>query len=220
MERVFVLRSVRLFFKKTGDMKFVSHLDLNRFMIRMIRKTNIPVWYSEGFNPHPYITFALPLSLGFESQYEVMDLRLDDDTFKNEDVLKEIVEKMPNGIEFFEVSNPIMKAGEVTFASFDIDFGEDFSKIEKELKVFLSKEQIHTEKKTKKGSIKILDLKEFIKDYKLADNKLTLTLSAGGSENLNPKLILDEFSRSINDKLPPSLITRTMLYNNEMERFA
>ena len=214
------MRSVRLFFKKTGDMKFVSHLDLNRFMIRMIRKTDIPVWYSEGFNPHPYITFALPLSLGFESQYEVMDLRLDDDNFKNEDVLKELAEKMPLGIEFFEVYNPIMKAGEVAFASFDIDFGEDFSKISENLSAFLSNEHIFSEKKTKKGSIKILDLKEFIKDYKLTDNKLTLTLSAGGSENLNPKLILDEFSRAINDKLPPSLITRTMLYNIKMERFA
>ncbi len=214
------MRSVRLFFKKKGDMKFVSHLDLNRFMIRMIRKTNIPVWYSEGFNPHPYITFALPLSLGFESDYEVMDLRLDDDTFKNEDVLKEISDKMPFGIEFFEVSNPIMKAGEVAFASFDIDFGEDFNKISKSLETFLSNEHIFSEKKTKKGSIKILDLKEFIKEYKLQDNKLTILLSAGGSENLNPKLILEEFSRSINYKLPPSLITRTKLYNNQMERFA
>lgn len=214
------MRSVRLFFKKKGDMKFVSHLDLNRFMIRMIRKTNIPVWYSEGFNPHPYITFALPLSLGFESDYEVMDLRLDDDTFKNEDVLKEISGNMPIGIEFFEVSNPIMKAGEVAYALFDIDFGEDFHKISKDLEDFLSSEHIFSEKKTKKGSIKILDLKEFIKEYKLQDNKLTILLSAGGSENLNPKLILDEFSRSINDKLPPSLITRTMLYNTKMERFA
>ena len=214
------MRSVRIFFKKKGDMKFVSHLDLNRFMIRMIRKTNIPVWYSEGFNPHPYITFALPLSLGFESDYEVMDLRLDDDNFKNEDVLKELADKMPNGIELIESINPIMKAGEVAYASFDIDFFEDFDNIKESLNNFLSSEHIFSEKKTKKGSIKILDLKEFIKSFELAGTKLKLTLSAGGSENLNPKLILDEFSRFIDTKLPPTLITRTMLYNSKMERFA
>ena len=81
------MRSVRLFFKKYGNMKFVSHLDMNRFMIRMVRMSGIPVWYSEGFNPHPYITFALPLSLGFDSDWEIMDIRLDKDEFKNEDVL-------------------------------------------------------------------------------------------------------------------------------------
>ena len=214
------MRNVRIFFKKKGDMKFVSHLDLNRFMIRMIRKTNIPVWYSEGFNPHPYITFALPLSLGFESDYEVMDLRLDDDTFTNENVLKELNAQMPNGIELIEALNPIMKAGEVAFASFDIDFFEDFAKIKESLDNFLSNEHIFTNKKTKKGGIKILDLKEYIKSFELDSTKLKLTLSAGGSENLNPKLILDEFSRFIDDKLPPCTITRTMLYNNRMERFA
>ena len=63
----FAMRNVRLFYKKLGNMKFVSHLDMSRFIIKVIRMSKIPVWYSEGFNPHPYITFALPLSLGFES---------------------------------------------------------------------------------------------------------------------------------------------------------
>lgn len=214
------MRSVRLFFKKTGDMKFVSHLDLNRFMIRMIRRSGIPVWYSEGFNPHPYITFALPLSLGFESEYEVMDLRLDDDSFRNEDVLKELSAQMPKGIEFLEAANPIMKAGEVAFASFSIDFGEDFKKISEKLCSFLSEEHIFSEKKTKKGTVKILDLKEFVKDFSAEENSLKITLAAGGSNNLNPKLIIDEFERRLNGKLPPCLITRTMLYNDKMERFA
>lgn len=214
------MRSVRIFYKKKGDMKFVSHLDLNRFMIRMIRKSGIPVWYSEGFNPHPYITFALPLSLGFESEYEVMDVRLDDDNFKNEDVLKELSAQMTEGIEFLEASNPIMKVGEVAFASFSIDFDEDFAAILDNLISFLSSEHIYSEKKTKKGAIRILDLKEFIKDFAIEGNKLKITLAAGGSNNLNPKLILDEFRETLNDKLPPYLITRTMLYNLEMERFA
>ena len=214
------MRSVRIFYKKKGNMKFVSHLDLNRFMIRMIRKSGIPVWYSEGFNPHPYITFALPLSLGFESDYEVMDVRLDDDNFKNEAVLKELSAEMPEGIEFLEASNPIMKAGEVAFAAFSVEFDEGFNTISEKLNAFLSEEHIYSEKKTKKGAVKILDLKEFIKDFSLEENKLKITLAAGGSNNLNPKLLIDEFERRLNDKLPSCLITRTMLYNNEMERFA
>ncbi len=62
------MKNVRVFYSKKGRMKFISHLDMNRFMTRMILKSGLPVWYTEGFNPRPYLTFALPLSLGFESE--------------------------------------------------------------------------------------------------------------------------------------------------------
>ena len=84
MERVFVLKNVRLFYKKGDRMRFISHLDMTRFMSRLIRRAGLPVWYTEGFNPHAYFNFALPLSLGFESEYEVMDFRFEDDDFSIE----------------------------------------------------------------------------------------------------------------------------------------
>ena len=62
------MRNVRVFFTKHGRMKFASHLDMNRLMTRLIRLSNIPIWYTEGFNQHPYITFALPLSLDHLSE--------------------------------------------------------------------------------------------------------------------------------------------------------
>ena len=80
-ERVFALKSVRLFYTKHGRMRFISHLDMTRFMARVIRRAELPVWYTEGFNPHLYMTFALPLSLGFESEYEAVDIRLLQDDY-------------------------------------------------------------------------------------------------------------------------------------------
>ena len=59
--------TVRLVFSKTGRARYISHLDLNRTMARVLRRAGIPLWYTEGFNKHPYITFAAPLSLGCES---------------------------------------------------------------------------------------------------------------------------------------------------------
>ena len=67
---------VRTVFEKKGRAKYISHLDLNRFMMRAFRRSGLPIWYTEGFNPHPYATFALALSLGFESEYEIMDFSL------------------------------------------------------------------------------------------------------------------------------------------------
>ena len=68
--------TVRLVFEKTGRARFTSHLDLMRGMTRAMRRAGVPLWYTEGFNRHPYLTFAAPLSLGYEGLGETMDLRL------------------------------------------------------------------------------------------------------------------------------------------------
>ena len=67
---------VRAVFAKRGRAKYISHLDLNRCMQRVFKRSGIPIWYTEGFNPHIYITFALPLSLGYESGVEIMDFNI------------------------------------------------------------------------------------------------------------------------------------------------
>ena len=213
------MRSVRVFFKKGGRTKYISHLDLNRFMLKIIRKSKIPVWYSEGFNPHPYITFALPLSLGFASEYEIMDIRLDDDSYPNEAVFDTFKNLLPEGFELIGCADPVMKAGEVCYADYRIDFESDESPIFDDVYAFLQSESIISTKKTKKGTTKEIELKDYIKDYSIGNDALYLTLAAGGSNNLNPKLVLDAFSLINNIQLPNYNVTRTMLYNENMEKF-
>ena len=75
------MKNVRIFYTKTDRMKFVSHLDMNRLMSRIIMRADIPVWYTEGFNQRIYINYAVPLSLGFEGLYEIIDIRLTDDNY-------------------------------------------------------------------------------------------------------------------------------------------
>ena len=70
---------LRLRFRKTGRAVYISHLDLMHTMQRAFSRAGYELKYSEGFNPHLYITFALPLSLGMESDYEVLDTRVTDD---------------------------------------------------------------------------------------------------------------------------------------------
>jgi radical SAM-linked protein len=59
---------------KKGRAKYTSHLDMQRCMMRAVRRARIELWYTEGFNPHPYVTFALPLPLGVESDGEPVDM--------------------------------------------------------------------------------------------------------------------------------------------------
>lgn len=65
--------NLRVRFHKTGRAQYISHLDLGRTMRTAINRAEIPVKYSEGFNPHPKMSFALTLSVGTESVCEFME---------------------------------------------------------------------------------------------------------------------------------------------------
>lgn len=177
-------------------MRFISHLDMTRFMARLIRRAQLPVWYTEGFNPHLYMTFALPLSLGFESEYEVVDIRILDDNYDISTLPEKLNAVCPPYIRFFDAAEPIKKAGDVAAAEFVITF-DDGGEIRDALNQFLSRESITVLKKTKKGDIKELEvadkIKEFSVDEKDGNTLLRITLPAGSSENLNPELFLNKF---------------------------
>ena len=214
------MRSVRVFYKKKNLLRFVSHLDMNRLMPRIIRKTNIPVWYTEGFNSHVYINFALPLSLGFESDYEALDFKVTDDGFSNEAVFSELSRVMPEHIEIIRVADPVFKPGKIAFAKFRISF-EDGGAIANSLEEFLKAESITVLKKTKKGTMKEVELADKIArfDIKLNVNtQLEVVLSAG-ADNINPQLLLSAFESFYGEVLPDFHITRTMLYTEDLEEF-
>lgn len=177
-------------------MRFISHLDMTRFMARLIRRAQLPVWYTEGFNPHLYMTFALPLSLGFESEYEVVDIRLLDDNYDISTLPEKLNAVCPPYIRFFDAAEPIKKAGDVAAAEFVITF-DDGGEIRDALNQFLSCESITVLKKTKKGDVKELEVADKIKessvDEKDGNTLLRITLPAGSSENLNPELFLNKF---------------------------
>ncbi len=195
-ERVFVLKNVRLFYKKGDRMRFISHLDMTRFMSRLIRRAGLPVWYTEGFNPHLYMTFALPLSLGFESDYEVVDIRILEDDYDIADIPQKLNAVSPPYITFFDVAEPIKKAGDVDAAEFSIYF-DDGGEIVDNLDAFLNQESIIVLKKTKKGGEKQIEVADKIKAFSLenldGNTNLKITLPAGSVENLNPELFLNKF---------------------------
>ena len=221
-EGVFVLKSVRLFFKKNGPLRFVSHLDMNRVMIRLLRLSKVPVWYTEGFNRHPYITFALPLSLGFSSEYEVMDFRFDNDDFEISRAEKMIANVCPKGIDVIALKEPIYKSGKIALADFEVSFSADSKANEESLNRFLTAKSIPVLKTTKKGGAKEIDLSEKIKGFALKTEdvlKLTIRLPAGGEDNVNPKILLDKYMEIIGDIAGFYEINRTGLFLADGTKF-
>lgn len=217
-----VLRLVRIFYEKKGRLKFVSHLDMNRFMIRAVRLSGVPLWYTEGFNPHPYLTFALPLSLGFESEYEAMDLRIMDDDFSNEQVADALSKVMPADLQIIRAADPVMKPGKITLAEFMIEFETNrFVDFAGRLNELLCKESIKVIKTGKKGKKTEIDLAPKLDDvsviYDEAMVTLTLTLPAGSVENINPALFITALEED--GAVPPYRITRKALMTEEKTLF-
>ena len=189
------MKSVRLFYKKEGNARFVSHLDTMRCMTRLFRRAGLPVWYTEGFNPHLYITFALPLSLGMTSEYEIADIRLTDDSFPLDEICGILNAQCPEGYCFFTASEPEMKLTDLAAAKFCVEF-EDEGELKPLLETYLKQPEILIEKKTKKGTLKTVNVAESIKEFSLTadgNTKLFITLPAGNENNINPDLIVKKF---------------------------
>ena len=114
------MKNVRIWFKKDHECRYISHLDLNRAMLRALHKSKIPIWHTEGFNPHPFATFPLPLSLGFRGVNECMDVKLEDDDYSFKEIIDRLNACLPRGLRVFDVTEAVMKAGKIAFASFTI----------------------------------------------------------------------------------------------------
>lgn len=176
----------RLFFNKYEEMKYISHLDLLRFMDRILRKSGIPVKYSQGFHPRPKISLGNPISLGTDAFNEAMDIELRED-MTNEELFKRLNNKCVIGFEFTKVMDIDGKtsiAEEYKEMKFEIQGpGSSLEKIENLLgqdEIILTKE--------KKGKIESKDLKPRIKNYEIdkEKNKITMIL-----ENMSPNSLLN-----------------------------
>jgi len=208
---------LRIIFKKEDSIKYISHLDLMRTFQRLFMRAEIPVKYSEGFNPHMILNFALPLSVGATSERDFCEIQLGAD-MSTDEVKERLVKSAPDGITIVDVTNDITPAfKEVSKALFEVRVysnkkSSDFIK-------FLSSEEILTEKKTKKG-IKEVDIKPMIESYTVNDCEgyigFEFLLAAGNTVNLNPSLIFKAAEKYI-DGLETEYvsITRKNLYTED-----
>ena len=218
------MKNVRIWFVKDHECRYISHLDLNRTMLRALHKSKLPIWHTEGFNPHPFATFPLPLSLGFRGINECMDVKLEDDSFDIRTIPDRLNSCLPRGIRVFDATEVIMKAGKVAYASFTIRVSADrlsSSVVTAQLRDLLGRDSIEIEKKSKKG-MKTVDIKQGIRSYELKEMldfaQLDIILSAGSSDNINPQLIISALQRENGVEYDVD-ITRNDLLNSELELF-
>ena len=207
---------VRIRLSKRGRIKFVSHLDMFRTMQRAVRRADIPLWYTEGFNPHPYISYLLALPLGVEGISEPIDIRLVE-PMTTEELKERLNAVMPEGMRVESAAPPVRKPGEIAFARYEVTLDrEDISP--QELTEAMDCGELTCEKSGKSGHKKIMktvNVSEHIREYQLNDAGenllLTVTLPAGSTFNLNPIQLMDAVSARLGRRVYPPLTIRTAL---------
>lgn len=185
-----MLKNVRIIFSKTGRAKYISHLDLTRTMTRVVRRAGIPLWYTQGYNKHPYLTFAAPLSLGYEGLRETMDIRLEED-MSGEEIVSRLNEAMPEGIIALEAGEAVAKPGDLAAAVYRITLDCPADTVRQ----VLAADTLTVEKRTKKKTLKTIDIRPYFAEacIEAGDNGgcvMTVTLPSGGAENINPGLFV------------------------------
>lgn len=223
------MRCVRIWFSKTGLAKYTSHLDLNRCMTRAVRRAGIPLWYTEGFNPHPYLNFTSPLSLGTEGMRESMDIRIEGN-MANEEILSRLQNVMPEGLKVFDVREAVNSTHDIAFAEYNIvlkfEQGEAESFVSASLEA-LSGEELIVEKLGKKGRQKVMKQINLLPNIQScsveqygADVKIHAVLSAGDKMNLNPTLLLNALFDKAGVKSELVYITREGLLTEDLKSLA
>lgn len=182
----------RLFFNKYDDMKYISHLDLLRVMDRLLRRSGVPIKYSQGFHPRPKISLGNPISLGTEAFNEPMDIELRED-MTNDELMKRLNSKSVLGFEFtkvIDIDGKTSIADEYKEMRYEIT--GDPSSLEK-LYNLLSQDDILLIKE-KKGKVETKNLKPRIKFFERKEDMINLII-----ENMSPNSLLNICEVAIKD---------------------
>ena len=206
---------IRVKYKKEDEMIFISHLDLQRLLQRAFRRAKINLSYSEGFNPHPKMSYGNALALGVESQGEYVDIEIEDD-IEVKEFLERINEQLPDGIKFVKGQeidpktpslSSIIVYGEYIF---NIDLEVPLSKefVKSRVLNFVKSKEIIITKKNKKGKKVEVDIRPMIRNFDLVsldDNRVTFvsTIATGSKANLNINILIPQILDMLNLDMDP-----------------
>ncbi len=189
--------TVRLRFRKVGNLQYISHLDLQRTFNRIIKRAGIPVWYTKGFNPHPKLVFAMPLSVGTQSECELLDLKIIKGSVSCEELMERFNSEMTEELCITGAYIPTTKFSDIGWAEYSYVIytagaGEQTARV---LQTLYTTGRLVLTKRTKSGE-KDTDIIPLIRSaevrYCPEDGAIRIraVLRAASAEFLNPEMLI------------------------------
>jgi len=218
---------LRFRFKKQGSLQYISHLDLVRTMHKVIVRSKLPLWYTEGFNPKPKMIFAAPLSIGTESVCEFMDIRMNK-FIDPAEAMARINANMTDEMQIFEAYYPDSKFTDLKWMSYRITVSTTglSDELLDKCNALLSAPSIEVQKK---NSDKTTDIRPLIRSASAVKDGdvmiVNAVLSADPSAFLNPEYIIKALRDGAGILSAPDLtkesyeIMRLNAYFDDMREF-
>lgn len=188
---------VRIFFEKKGRAVYISHLDLLRTMQRALKRSGLPVWYTEGFNPRIYLNFPLALSLGTQGEREPMDVCITED-ISMEELTARLDAAMPEGLRIISAAAPVFHNKDIGFAEYTAVYRGSMEDISGAINDFMAQDAVEVQKHSKKKGMITVDIKPHITVKAVYEGSegicVDFRLPAGNELNLNAALFTDAFA--------------------------
>ena len=195
-------------FSKTGTICYTSHLDIMRLFNRVIKRAGIKLAYSHGFNPHPKMVFAQPLSLGYTGLNEYIEIETTEDHEPGY-IAEKLSELMPPGLDIKGCER--MAEGRKTLAAMtvaaeymiEIPLAEPVDMSDGEIaELYMSQDRIITLKKQKKKKVPVeIDIKPMIRQLQVSQQDglivIDTVLDSGSISNLSPERLIKTFTERL-----------------------
>ncbi|MBP3728976.1 MAG: DUF2344 domain-containing protein [Lachnospiraceae bacterium] len=208
---------IRVKFGKEGALRFIGHLDVLRTFQKIFRRAGIPMVYSQGFSPHPIMSFALPLGLGLSSEGEYLDAEIEE--MDPAQILPRLRGATSEDLPVYGVRILPEKAGNamasVGRASYRVEIRTDQREIMGQAAArLMEQEQLIIEKKTKSQTLE-MDLRPCLYQLRAEVRPgetpfLFMELAAGSKANIKPEIVWEELWRGIAEEAPAPLSIRRL----------
>lgn len=214
----------RLLFQKTGNAIFISHLDLMRLFQRAFKRAGLLLTHTQGYNPRPSVSIALPLSVGVESNCELLDFDLVGETVPCDEIKERLNKALVRGVEVLEVYETGRKIRDLAFLSCKVTLEYDGgvpAGAETAVKALFAKESLPVEKKSKNG-IQELDIIPMIRELSVRAGE-TLEINATiccQNPSLNPMQLVAAIEKYLPEYRPDfARCSRLEVFDSEKNIF-
>ena len=195
----------RMKFAKEGRAKYISHLDLMHTMQRAMARCQVPLWFTEGFNQHAYVSVALPLSTGYSGECEFLDFNITSESVPVNAVeaLNDVFPEGLRAIEIYPLADGGMKVGAIAWSQYRITWGFESpvpAGFIQDVRALFARPVVEILKKSKRGE-KTVNMRDLMRDLTITEDGedvVALVTTAAGNDNMSPEYL----TRAIRQYLP------------------
>lgn len=186
---------IRIKFKKTGNLKFIGHLDVVRYFQKAFRRAEVGIAYSKGYSPHQLLSFAAPLGIGLTSEGEYLDGEFEW-VYSSKEMIEKLNSTMVDDLSILEwkllPEDAENAMASVAAADYMVTLKEEYYQKEQILPyvaTLCEKEEVLITKKTKKSE-KEVDIRPMIYELRVENDVIFMKLATGSVANLKPETVI------------------------------